>query len=271
MKSSIRHIVTAGCSALAMAATLMAASDARAQACGRTASSSQFDSFYAPLWGCQQVFINDMWSRFSFHTGDWDGGMGYEDPCNDALPLKRTFNALQLLGYGVTASPTCSTSDSNVGLWAYCWSGNAIDELDGRCSTDARATTQFGAIIDNWTQLKVPFFYDSTVVQRAGTIFHEARHAQGWCSHTSSCLDGGSSCDPNWGSGCVGTGSGSGAGANAYTVLFMNWFATTGRAGWINATIRADAVAEGNRYLSRRFGTDPCFRMDSNGYTFQTC
>lgn len=254
-----------------LGAVALAVSPSQAATCSRVASSAQFDSFYGALWGCQQSRIDDMWSRFSFDRADWDEGFGYEDVCNDSLPLKRTFNALQLLAYGVTANPTCSTSSSNVGMWAYCWAGNSIDELDARCGESARATTRFGVGVDNWTQLYSPFFYDETVVQRAGTIFHESRHAQGWCSHTDSCLDGSGSCDPNWGSGCVGVGSSSGKGANAYTVLYMNWFATTARSSWINDTIRADAVAEANRYLNRRFGTDPCFRMNSAGFTFSTC
>jgi hypothetical protein len=242
-----------------------------AGACGRTASSSQFDSFYAPLWGCQQARIDDMINRFNFDKGDWDGGMGWEDKCNDALPLKRTFNALQLMAYGFTTSPTCSTSSSNVGLWAYCWAGNSFDELDAVCSNFARAYTVAAPIVDNYTELYTSFFYDETVVQRAGTLFHEARHADGWCQHTSECPDGGESCDPDYSNGCVGVGSGSGRGANGYTVAFMMWFANAARASWTNTTIRADAVAEGNRYLSRRFDTDPCFRLNSNGTTFRTC
>jgi hypothetical protein len=271
MKQSTRHVIARGFFALSFAAAFTPALEARAQACGRTASSSQFDSFYAPLWGCQQARVDDMWSRFDFDEGDWDGAMGFNDPCNDARPLKRTFNALQLLAYGVTTSPTCSTSNANVGHWAYCFSGNNIDELDGSCATDARATTVVGTIIDNYTELKAPFFYDETVVQRAATIFHEARHAHGWCSHTGGCLDGSGSCDPNWNNGCVGFGSGDGPGANAYSVRFLSWFATTARASWINATIRANAVAEGNYFLARRFETDPCFRLDSSGFSFKTC
>jgi hypothetical protein len=260
-----------GFSALGALAMLAASGTAHAQACGQTASTAQFDSFYAPLWGCQQTRINDMWSRFSFDAGDWDQGMGYEAACNDSLPLKRTFNALQLLAYGVTATPTCTVGGANVATWAYCYSGNSIDELDGSCETDVRAHTRWGPFIDNWTRLKVPFFYDETVVQRAGTVFHEARHAQGWCAHDSNCIDGNSSCDPSFYGGCVGVGSSSGNGANGYTVLFAAWFASTARSTWTNPTIRMDAVNEGNRYLSNRFGTDPCFRLDSNGNAFTTC
>lgn len=258
-----------------LGALLFVSPQSEAATCSGWNETTMFDSFYGALWGCQQSRINDMWSRFAFHHDDWDQGFGYDDPCNDTLPLKRTFNALQLLAYGVTASPTCSTSSNNVGMWAYCWSGNSIDELDGRCgsstSTSPRAFTMVGPIVDNYTELYMPFFYDETVVQRAGTIFHEARHAQGWCAHNSECADGNSSCDPSWGGGCVGFGSSSGIGANAYTVLYMNWFATSARSGWINSSIRADAVAEGNRYLSRRFRLDPCFRLDSAGYPYTTC
>ena len=256
----------------AAAALVVFAAEHSYAGCGRVASASQFDSFYAPLWGCAQTNINDMWSRFAFDAADWGGDMGYSNVCDDSTPLKRTFNAMQLLAYGMTNAPTCSTSSSNVGMWAYCWAGDNIDEIYPTCETGGtRAKTQFGTFVDNYTKLYQPFFYDETVVHRAGTLFHEARHANGWCSHTSTCADGGDSCDPNFSSGCVGTGSGSGPGANGYTVLYMNWFATTARSNWINTAIRANAVSEGNYYLTRRFGTDPCFRMNSAGYTFKTC
>ncbi|HEX6767001.1 MAG TPA: hypothetical protein VF103_16005, partial [Polyangiaceae bacterium] len=77
-----------GFSVLAALAVFAASGAAQAQACGQTASTAQFDSFYAPLWGCQQTRVNDMWSRFSFDAGDWDQGMGYEAACDDRLPLK---------------------------------------------------------------------------------------------------------------------------------------------------------------------------------------
>ena len=252
----------------------MASYAATGNTCSR-APTSQFDSFYNPLWGCQQTFVNDMWSRFHFDQGDWDEGFGYEDACNDTLPLKRTFNGLMALGYAGTTTPTCSTASSNVLLWGYCWAGGAIDELDGRCGETARATTYYFPVLDHRTELYMPFFFDESVVQRAGTIFHEARHASGFCSHPSDCIDGVATgkdaCDPNWANGCVGPGSGSGPGANAYTVIYMSWFATSARSTWINASIRANAVGEANTYLNNRFTTDPCFRLNSSGFAFTTC
>jgi len=77
-----------------LGAVALNASPSHATSCSRVASSAQFDSFYGALWGCQQTRINDMWSRFSFDRGDWDEGFGYEDVCNDSLPLKRTLGIL---------------------------------------------------------------------------------------------------------------------------------------------------------------------------------
>lgn len=84
-------------------ASLGVVRNSHAQACGRTASTAQFDSFYGSNWNCSQSRVDDMWSRFDFDKGDWDNGMGWEDACNNALPLKRTFNALQVLAYSVTS------------------------------------------------------------------------------------------------------------------------------------------------------------------------
>ncbi len=138
------------------------------------------------------------------------------------------------------------------------------------CGDNAVAITAFGGL-DDYTELYIPYFYDQAAPVRASTIFHEARHANGWCSHTDNCLDGEDACDPNLYNGCVGWGSGSGMGANGYEVVYLNWFATTARSTWINSSIRANAVAEASRILSRRFETDPCIRMNSAGYTYSTC
>lgn len=239
-------------------------------ACGRTAAEDMYDGFYGANWSCNTSTMMEMVNRFAMDKGDWDGERGWSQGCNDRLPLKRTFNTLQLLAYSITNTPTCSTSSPNVGHWAYCWSGNAIDELDGSCKTGARAVTSIVPGF-HFTRLQQPFFYDETVIQRAATVFHEARHAHGDCRHTSGCADGNDSCDPNYLNGCVGIGSGSGRGANGYTVLYLHWFATTARPGWISNPIRENAVNEANRYLNRRFEQDPCFRLSSSGHMIKTC
>jgi hypothetical protein len=258
--------------ALLMAAFLASSPTADAATCTIPATADQFDAFYMSGWGCGQTFINDMWSRFDFDKGDWDSGFGYEDPCNNARPLARTFNALQLLAYGLTGSPTCSTSSPNVLNWAYCWAGNQIDELDGRCGSGSatsgkRAHTQHGPIVDNYTELYWPFFYGETVVQRAGTLFHEARHASG-CGHNGGTgCPRGASCDRGWSDGCEFQWSG--AGANRYQVSYLSWFAST--AVWTTSAVKASAVSEANSVLRRGFNTDPCFRLDSNGGPVTVC
>jgi hypothetical protein len=67
----------------------------------------------------------------------------------------------------------------------------------------------------------------------------------------------------NFYNGCVGSGSSSGKGANAYTVVYMSWFANSA----VGATnpIKIQATIEGNDRLARYFTTDPCFRLASNG------
>jgi len=253
-----------------VASLLGLSSKSFAATCTFPVNQDKFDADYSAKWTCDQANVNEMVADFEMDEGNWDDGFGWADACNNDLPLKRTFNALQVLRFAVTATPNCSDTLENVGIWSYCYAKNAIDELDAECGDgSARAMTHHG--IDDYTELYLPFFYDESVVQRAGTIFHEARHAGGWCSHTDGCIDGNGSCDPSWSDGCVGFGSGSGRGANAYTVLFAHWFATTAREDWTNPTIRESAVAEGNRYLTNRFETDPCFRLDASGDFFAVC
>lgn len=229
------------------------------------------DSQIAPQWGCGQTYIHDMWTRFSMWDTDWDGGFGFDDPCNDSKPLKRTFNALQAMAYGVTATPTCSTSDDNVAKWAYCWAGNQIDELDSGCGDgSAYAYTTFGGV-DDYTDVYMRFFYELTVIERAATLFHEARHAHGWCQHTKTGCALGNNCEAGWTDGCHGFGSGSGPGAWNYHVRFLAWYLFTARAGWINEALRSSAVAKANMILIGRFEQNPCFILNSNGTTYSTC
>jgi hypothetical protein len=244
-----------------------------AATCTYVTTGDQFDNFYMSGWGCNQAAINDMWSRFAFHKDDWDEGFGYEAPCDNARPLARTFNALQLLAYSHTNAPTCTTTGSNVLDWAYCWAGDNLDELDGRCGSGnlvdgGRAYTQGGPVIDNYTELYWKFFYGETVVQRAGTIFHEARHMDA-CLHNGNggCPSGGDSCDREYNGGCLGWWSGKGA--NAYTVLYSWWFAST--AVWVAPGAKANAVSEANNYLAKKFNTNPCFRINSAGASYSVC
>jgi hypothetical protein len=263
----VKYVQTIMC----VVAALGLSSSGYAATCSIPANEQQ-DALYAANWGCSQSWIDDSWSRFDFHKEDWDDGFGYDDVCNDATPLKRTLNALHVMAFGATSTPTCSTSESNMAKWAHCWAGNQIDELDGRCGspTGAFAKTWFG-VQDNRTELYEQFFANKTPVQRAATIQHEARHAHGWCQHDKTGCPAGSDCEQSFTDGCHGAGSGSGGGAFRYHVLYINWIVTTARTNFINSAVRTAAINEANGILSSRFVTNPCITLNSQGFVVSTC
>lgn len=161
------------------------------------------DNFYISS-ACNQTYINQFWNHFDFDKGDWDEGFGYEAACDVNRPLARTFNSLYLLAYSAEDYAK-STSDfsGNALRWGYPYAATHIDELDGRCgsgdkNSGARATTYTGAFADDRTVLKWPFFYGEVVVERAGTILHESRHAAGKSHNGGSGCPRKGSCDTNW-------------------------------------------------------------------------
>jgi len=208
------------------------------------------DNFYGPSM-CNQPFIDAVWEHFDFDKGDWDDGFGWDEACNVDQPLARTFNALYLLAYSAEDYAT-STSDfsGNALRWAYPYSASNIDELDGRCgsgdkNTGARATTYRGPTVDDRTVLKWPFFYGEVVVQRAGTILHEARHAAGKSHNGGSGCPRGKSCDTNWAY----------QGANMYQVLYLWWFRVDGTR--TTSAMKNWARSEAQNIIDRGFNTNP--------------
>ena len=188
------------------------------------------DTFYG--WRvCNQELINKFWRDFHFNKGDWDEGFGYHNPCNINLPLNRTFSALWLLLYSSPNPTFFSTKDfgGDILRWAYNYSAREIDELDARCrknkSSNPIASTFHGPnlwfINDARTELYLPFFYNYSMVERAGTIVHEARHADG--EHHSDCTcPRGASCDKNW---PPNQSEWRKYGANVYQVMYLWLFA----------------------------------------------
>jgi hypothetical protein len=202
---------------------------------------------------CNQAFIDQFWNHFNFDKDDWDEGFGYDDPCNVDQPLARTFNALYLLAYSAEDYAR-STSDfsGNALRWAYPFSATAIDELDCRCGSGdknvgPRATTYWGFFVDDRTVLKWPFFYDEVVVQRAGTIVHEARHADDKDHNGGSGCPRGKSCDTNWDY----------QGANMYQVLYLWWFRVDGTR--TTTAMKNWARLEAQNIIDRGFNTNPGF------------
>jgi hypothetical protein len=219
-------------------------------------------------WKCQQSLIDDWWERFDFDKGDWDDGFGYDDPCNYDKPLARTFNALYALGYARTNAPHC-TYTGNPLDWSLCWAGNQIDELDGRCGSGEAgpygktAHTQFGPVIDNYTELYWPFFYGTSVVERAAIIFHEARHAS-YCGHNANRCE---SCDHSWTDGC--SWPYSGMGAITYHTVWLWWYVAS--ATKYTTAMKDRALVRANENLAGRYDIDPCFRIASNGGSYMVC
>jgi hypothetical protein len=208
------------------------------------------DTFYG-VFTCDQRYIDQFWYHFHFDKGDWDDGFGYDDPCNLDQPLARTFNALYLLAYSAEDYAR-NTGDfsGNALRWAYPYAATVIDELDGRCgsgdrNTGARATTYAGFWVDDRTVLKWPFFYGENVIQRAGTIVHEARHAAGVRHNGGSDCPRGASCDTTW----------EYEGANMYQVLYLWWFRVAGTR--TTAAMRDYAKIEAQRIIDTGFNTNP--------------
>lgn len=210
------------------------------------------DTFYRQFT-CNQTYINQFWSHFDFDKDDWDNGFGYEAACDINRPLNRTFNALYLLAYSAQDFAKKTTDFSGNALrWGYPYSATKIDELDGRCgsgnkNTGPRATTYWGPFVDDRTVLQWPFFYGENVVQRAGTIVHEARHADGKGHNGGTGCPRKASCDTSWGY----------QGANMYQVLYLWWFRLDGTR--TTSAMRNFAKLEAQNIIDRGFNVNPGF------------
>lgn len=225
---------------------------------------------------CTEAWIDFFWDAYDFDKGDWDQGFGWDDACNRRLPLARTFQAIQILNYASPNEPT-TTGDFNGNILR--WGGNytirEFDELDARCGDGtARASTAWGGF-DDYTELYLPFFYNENSVERAGTLMHEARHAD-WCGHngndgSNKCPAKSDSCDEKYLDGCGGFASPSGRGADGYQVLWLWWYAFEADSQHSSSTMKAWARDEANRILNTMFDVNPCFNITSTGGKTITC
>lgn len=134
------------------------------------------DTLYGPRI-CSQIFIDWAWEAFDFDSGDWDDGFGWESVCDNRRPLSRTMSGNWCLTYSAQDYRN-ESYDLNILQWGCRFARNAIDELHGRCGSDSIAWTQWGPFIDSETELYLAFFAQA-VSLRAGTLIHEARHADG--------------------------------------------------------------------------------------------
>lgn len=225
---------------------------------------------------CNQTWVNYFWDAYDFDKDDWDNGFGFSNACDTSRPLGRTMNAIYIVNY---ADGPGSKSRSDFSGSILHWGGNytmrEIDELDARCGSGTkRAYTQWGWQ-DNYTRLYLPFFYNENVVERAGTLVHEARHAD-WCGHngndgSNKCPARSSSCDESFDNGCSGIGSPNGRGATGFQALWLWWFTVDADSITGTSTRKAFARDEANRIFSTMFDSNPCFNITSSGATVSTC
>jgi hypothetical protein len=234
------------------------------------------DAAYDVIGLCNQDLINDVWKRFHMGKADW-GRYGGADSnaCWSAWPIGRTFNGLGVLNYAGTDAPDCNFKGTNVLNWASCWSAGSIVYLKPDCKVGSPwAAMTYNKVQwdgDNRTELYNGFWYHTEPQARAGMIFHEARHADGWCSHTDNCRGGPNACDRSYEGGCTGFLSSDGKGAYGYEVVYLSWFLHSAQPDMTNPTLAEHTKAFANDRLGKNFEINPCFELGVTGVPVRTC
>ncbi|MFY9622231.1 MAG: hypothetical protein WAQ99_20615 [Pyrinomonadaceae bacterium] len=225
---------------------------------------------------CTEEWIDFYWPAYHMSESDWDDGFGFDHACDRRRPLARTFQAIELLNY---AGPDDATDVNDFSGDILHWGGNytirEFANLKGRCgSDDIVAETLFGGFPwDNYTKLFIPFFYDEDVVTRAGTLIHEARHADG-CGHngndgSNECIAESESCDEKYKEGCNdGTIRRGGVGIK---ILWLWAYAARADSQHSNSSMKVFAQDEANVRLNTFLDVDPCFNINSSGDKIITC
>ncbi len=214
------------------------------------------DSWYSNLWNCEQRFVDFWWDAYGFDKGDWDGARGYDASCDATRPLARTFNALYALHYSTPAGPAKDGKDwgGNILRWGATYVRNHADELDGSCEKKAAYATCYNCrapIVDEYIVLHQSFFYELSVVERAATLLHEARHDEKDHDADDECPRK-ASCDSSW----------EYEGSNRYQVSWLTWFVTEGIN--TNVVMKKRALDRANRILSSGFAEKPSFILDDS-------
>jgi hypothetical protein len=198
------------------------------------------DNLYGPRI-CYQPFIDWAWDAFDFDKDDWDDGFGWDEVCNNHAPLSRTMSGIWCLTYSAEDYRN-ESYDLNILQWGCRFARNAIDELDGRCGTAGTiARTYRGLFVDDRTELYLAYFAQP-VSLRAGSLVHEARHADGR-GHDAGTND--SSWEYN--------------GAWRWQVCWLSWFAAAGTR--TSAAMKAVARQRANNILNTNFTKPPGFNV----------
>lgn len=237
--------------ALTLSAVLLHANIAMAMTCSFPWQSAvdldvSQDSLLTPLM-CNTDFVYAAASHFNFNNSYWDDGFGWNDACNNQLPMARTLNSIYLMS---ATTP-----------WWYEWTAGKTADLRSKCYSDDNsanthimATNYSGAWREFWgtdrIELYIPFFFrsDWNAVRKASTLVHEARHYdEGHDVGDSSCTNG-ISCDNSWNTN----------GANTFEVNFLADFFCS-EVDLVTPTMREYALDRADYMLTNMFANPPGF------------
>lgn len=215
------------------------------------------DNFYRQFI-CKQIYIDYFWNTYGFKGNKdyWINGFGWEDPCNADLPLGRTFNACYLLTYSAQDYQNDNwNAPQNVLQWGRRYVRNNIPRLRAKCGDgSAMARSIKGLFVKNRVELYKSFFYSASVVERAATLIHEARH-QGGKSHNAKFPpgsifgEGESGADSRW----------EYQGAWTFEIGYYWWFFVAGAR--TTTAMRQRARQLGNLFIDNAFATHPGFSI----------
>ena len=215
------------------------------------------DNFYGAFI-CHQAYIDYFWYTYGFsgNKGYWDDGFGWDDPCNTNKPLARTFNGCYLLTYSAQDYLNDRwDAPQNILQWGRRYVRNNIDDLHSMCGDGSAMAASFsGWFVNDRVELYMPFFYQASVVERAGTLIHEARH-QGGKGHNAKFPSGSvfgagqDGADSSWGY----------QGAWTYEAGYYWWFYAYGAR--TTSAMKQRARQLGNMVIDNAFATHPGYSI----------
>lgn len=134
------------------------------------------DALYGARVNSTKGFIQWASDHHAFNPTGWEGEFGFSRPNDNQRPFGRALAAIWCLNYSAE-----DWWNEGYGLdflnWAQRYVEENIVELVASCGGGgAVAGTDRDA---GYTELFLPFFYERSVPERAGTLVHEARHASG--------------------------------------------------------------------------------------------
>lgn len=214
------------------------------------------DNFYGAFI-CNDKYIHYFWNTYGFSGNKdyWDDGFGWEECCNTNQPLARTFNACYLLTYSAEDYLNDRwDAPQNILQWGRRFVRENIDDLQSKCGDgSAWAWTTWGPFVNDRTELYLGFFYSESVVERAATLVHEARHASGRSHNANfppgSVFGSGNQADSDWNY----------QGAWTFDVGYLWWFYAAGAR--TTSAMKERARQRGNLIIDNAFATHPGFSI----------